>query len=675
MAERTTGPARLHDRPATPSGASPAGPPTSAEELPGSWSPARLPAGVVAAGAAALAAVVLVVALIVAGGAPERGQPGLPDAGLPTGWALQACTLLFQLTAVVAVGCLLAGAVLAPSRDGLLHGAGLRALRSTATWAAAWAVSALFAALLSLSEIIGLPVADVAAGGPRLWGQIATLAQPRALLTSAAVAVVVAAYARWVRTSTGGWLLLGAALLGLTPVLFTGHSAQASDHNLATTSLVVHVLAATVWFGGLVGLVGYLRKDAAALAGAVPAFSAVALVCFTLVGASGVVNAWTRLGGSLDAWTSGYGLLVLAKVAAFAVLGAMGWAHRRRSMRSLAAGAPTAFLRLVGGEVLLMAATVGLAVALAATPTPAPADQAVVVPAHGSGHATLALTIEPFTVTRLVTQWQPDAIALAVAAIALGLYVRAVLAVTRAGRPWPVPRTAAFVAGLAVLVFATCGGLAVYAPALFSVHVARFLTLSLLVPLLLVLGAPGVLAERTWPAAPGSLRMTVAGSAVGRAMANPVNGFAAFVIVTYGLYATPLLPRSLQSVPAHLLASTAAVAVGLVLVSALLSADAEVTRGRRVTVVGALALFLVVFAVILATREALYAPTWFGELQFSWVEALPDQRRGAAVIAFGLQLAVPLLLLAVWFARTPATAPAATLPPVPVPASRAPDPR
>ena len=48
-----------------------------------------------------------------------------------------------------------------------------------------------------------------------------------------------------------------------------------------------------------------------------------------------------------------------------------------------------------------------------------------------------------------------------------------------------------------------------------------------------------------------------------------MHGFAAYVVVAYGLYATPLLERSLRSVPAHLLATTAAVVVGLVLVSAL----------------------------------------------------------------------------------------------------------
>jgi len=224
-----------------------------------------------------------------------------------------------------------------------------------------------------------------------------------------------------------------------------------------------------------------------------------------------------------------------------------------------------------------------------------------------------------------------------------------VVAVVRAGGRWPAVRTASFLAGVALLVLATCGGLAVYGPALFSVHVGRFLTLSLAVPLLVVLGDPFELGRRAWPVVPGSVRATLGTGPAGAALANPVYAFAAFVAVTYGLYATPLLERSLRSVPAHLLASTAAVTVGLVLVSAVVGPRAAGSRGRRATVVVALAGYLAMFAAIIAVREGLYAPAWFGELDWPWSDPVVDQRRGAVVIAFGLQLLAPLLLLSVWY--------------------------
>jgi cytochrome c oxidase assembly factor CtaG len=128
-------------------------------------------------------------------------------------------------------------------------------------------------------------------------------------------------------------------------------------------------------------------------------------------------------------------------------------------------------------------------------------------------------------------------------------------------------------------------------------------------------------------------------------LSSPVNAFGAYVVVTYGLYATPLLEKSLRAVPAHLFASAAAVGVGLMLVSALLSAGRTAERSHRTVVVG-LAVYLVLFAVVLASRDALYAPAWFGDLDFAWAEPLEDQRRGAGVVLAAVALLTPLLLLA-----------------------------
>ena len=86
---------------------------------------------------------------------------------------------------------------------------------------------------------------------------------------------------------TWGWsaVLLGIALLGPLPVALTGHSAGGGAHDIATDSLVLHVLAASLWVGGLVAVLGRRGRDrgpdrAAALATAVPRFSRLALVCW-----------------------------------------------------------------------------------------------------------------------------------------------------------------------------------------------------------------------------------------------------------------------------------------------------------------------------------------------------------------------------------------------------------
>ncbi len=69
--------------------------------------------------------------------------------------------------------------------------------------------------------------------------------------------------------------------------------------------------------------------------------------------------------------------MLLAMVAALVVLGWAGWAHRRRTIRAVAAGRPRAFLALAAAELVLMAGAAGLAVGLSATPPPPQPEHAV----------------------------------------------------------------------------------------------------------------------------------------------------------------------------------------------------------------------------------------------------------------------------------------------------------
>jgi putative copper resistance protein D len=120
-----------------------------------------------------------------------------------------------------------------------------------------------------------------------------------------------------------------------------------------------------VWVGGLAALVA--QRGRPSLAVAVPRFSALALLCFVAVAASGSVATWTRLPGLADLWTTGYGGLLLAKASLLVALGAAGFLHRRRTVAAVVGGAPGAFARLAAAEVGLMTLALGLAVALTRT--------------------------------------------------------------------------------------------------------------------------------------------------------------------------------------------------------------------------------------------------------------------------------------------------------------------
>ena len=144
----------------------------------------------------------------------------------------------------------------------------------------------------------------------------------------------------------------------------TGHAASAGSHDLATSSLVVHIVSVVLWVGGLLALLWYARIDGRHLALATQRFSALALWAYIGVGVSGAVNAWVRLDGIDNLLTTRYGAVVLIKVMAFIALGMLGWTHRRHTLPQIADEKPRSFARFAAIEAAIMTATIGVAVGL-----------------------------------------------------------------------------------------------------------------------------------------------------------------------------------------------------------------------------------------------------------------------------------------------------------------------
>jgi putative copper export protein len=314
----------------------------------------------------------MVVALLAAGGAPKPVPGGLGGAGTTVSWAVPVLRLLADVAAIACAGGVLAVVLLLPATGGKLTAEGLGACQDAAVAAGVWAVASIGGLFATAAVILGIPLSRLSVRAD----DAAALTQVRALVAAVVLTAVLAVVLSGCRTVATARVALVLTAAALTGPLLTGHGASertAFWSVLATASLVVHVFAATTWIGGLGALLRYGRSGDPA--GPVGRFSRLALVCAVSIGVTGLLTAEIHLGGREDGWglitqwvTSGYGAVVFAKAVAFASLVGIGWWHRRSTLPALEAGTARAFWQLAAIEAVVMAATVGLAVALSRTP-------------------------------------------------------------------------------------------------------------------------------------------------------------------------------------------------------------------------------------------------------------------------------------------------------------------
>jgi len=610
----------------------------------------------------------VVLALFVAAGVAALSTPpavpGLAPPGVVLTFGLPVVRVLARVCMALAVGAvLLASFLAAPQPSGYLDVAGYRGLRVGAWAAAGWAVAASVMVPLTVADALGRPVREVL--HPAVLLDVTTrMSTAMAWLVTALVAVLLLVGCRTVLT--WGWTvaLLGLAVLGTLPVALVGHSAVGGAHDVATDSLVVHVLAASLWVGGLVAVLttaasrrGPARD--AALATAVPRFSRLALVCWLVLAVSGVLNALVRT-TSAALFVSPYGLMVLAKAGALGLLGVIGARHRRHSVAPAAAGQPGALLRLGGVEVLLMFATVGLAVALGRS---APPETAA-----GPPTATQMLIgydlAGPPTPWRLIVDWRFDLIMGSVAVVLAAAYLLGVRRLRLRGDAWPMGRTAAWLGGCAVVLIATSSGIGRYSPVMFSVHMAQHMLLSMLAPVLLVLGGPIALALRALPPAarsapPGPREWLLAGlhSPPARVLTNPLVSLPLFVGSYYALYFSDLFDLALPQHAAHVLMKLHFVVTGVLFFWPLVGVDPAPRRlppVARLGVVFASVPFHAFFGVALMSADEVIGGGFYRSLNLPWtVDLLRDQQLGGGLAwaAGELPLLVVVAALLVQWAR------------------------
>ncbi|SDT43493.1 copper transport protein [Friedmanniella luteola] len=301
-------------------------------------------------------------------GAPSATPPSAPDLDTRGG---AVATLRTSLQVLSWLG-LLGGVglwvfrhlVLAPGtwsgRGGRLVVGGL-ALAVTAT---------LLLAGTSAVEQAGGPVSDLADGWA--WqeglGSGSGAGAAVALVTAGALLLLVAG--RLPAAAARGVGLLG-SLVALSSVLATGHTRTVGPTWVMALLDLVHVSAAAVWSGGLLGLGLHLLaarrrpEEAVATAAVVVRFSALAGVLVGLLGVSGLAMATLVLERPADLTGTGWGRALLAKLALVAVVGVLAAWNRYSLVGAVRRrGAPAEQWRRLRAAVVDEAAVVVVALAV-----------------------------------------------------------------------------------------------------------------------------------------------------------------------------------------------------------------------------------------------------------------------------------------------------------------------
>ena len=263
----------------------------------------------------------------------------------------------------------------------------------------------------------------------------------------------------------------------------------------------------------------------------------------------------------------------------------------------------------------------------------------------------------PPTALRLVFDWRFDLVFGTVALVMAGLYLRGFLRLRARGIAWPVGRLVAWLAGCFVILFATSSGFGRYSPAMFSVHMETHMMLSMLAPVLLVLGAPITLAMRALPTAgrdnpPGPREWLLAfvHSPVSRLLTNPIVALVLFVGSFYGLYFSGLFDSAVQEHWAHLVMNAHFLLVGYVFYWPVIGVD---PAPRRLPHLGRLGLvfasmpFHAFFGVILMSMDTVVGQRFYQSLALPWnTDLVADQRLGGGIAWASGEIPLLLVLIA-----------------------------
>ncbi len=593
---------------------------------------------------AALAALTL--AAVVAGVRWEPVSDGLPDAGRVVVDGLPLLRLVSLLAGGAMVGFGLSAVALDPGARTSLTRSGRVDLAVAAASAFLLAGASVLFAVFTLADVLGIGLADLTAPGlvaTYLWD----VEVSRAFLITAALTLAVGAGFALVRSLGGaaGWLAVALVAVGIPSL--TGHAAGLGGHSLALISGFLHTIAAAAWGGGVVALATHAVRRSPQMGERVRRFGVVAIASVATLAITGFASAATRMDSFSQLVTTPYGRTVLAKIIALAVAVLFGALVRRGWQHSAKGVGPGRML----AEVVALGSALGLAVVLARSAFP---RQPVNLPSLGEDLIGYPYPPAP-TFRGVALGWHPDWVWLTAALLAIAVYAAGYLLLRRRGDSWPAGRLVAWVLGWGVVIWATCAGVAWYAPVSFTLHMISHMALAMLAPVLLVLGAPITLALRVIPAATGGDRgprewiTWGLHSPVTRFVTHPAYVLFIYTVGLYGLYYTSLYSTLMSSHLGHFVMQVHFLAAGYLFYWVVIGVDAGPRRlgypARLILLMASLVIHSF-FAVPMMMTEVPMVADWYAVVMPPWLTDTLADTRNAGAIAWGFG-EIPTLVVAI----------------------------
>jgi putative copper resistance protein D len=531
------------------------------------------------------------------------------------------------------IGALLAMAFLLLDVEGKISTSGEKLRNFLKVSAAAWFIGIAGSIIFTLAQILDTPLSG-ALDLTTIRSFITQITLGQYLAFEAAIALLVFVCTFQAKKIMSLIVLLLISIVGLVAPVFQSHAASGGSHSLVIGSLVIHVIALSMWVGGILAIAMLSASDRAI---AVPRFSQLALWSAIAVVISGTVNAWTRLNFE-SAWNSTYAFLVIAKTVATIALVGLGYLHRK-NLEGKESINWVGFARLLSVEAIIMVVTVAMGSWLSNTSSP---DRPG-VQEFDPGLLIVGIATPPNpTWSRIFFSYEPDALMIGILVMMVALYVKGVIVLTKRGDKWPVGRTISFALGISVIDFATSGGLGVYAQFSFSYHMLAHMLLAMVAPIGLVLGAPMTLALRTLPQGRTPTERGVRGSLlaalhskVGTFYTNPVVALLIFDGSLFALYFTDLFASMMQSHIGHLVMNLHFLAAGFLFFFVVIGIDPnprKIPHLVQIVILFAAMSIHAFFSIALMSMTTLIDKGYFASLQTPWLtDFLADQKLGASI--------------------------------------------